>query len=267
MLVTALVVVSLVAVSGCASSATGAAAATVAPAASVAPAAAAAPATPAPAPVTAAAFDFESGVSGSAPAEEGKLLPVVIEAVVSTDKAKTGKQSVKISDTSSTTTGYLRATVSSLASGSLKASVYVPSGIDGTAYVTLWSGGNTQASNMCFDVVFSIDGTLKYRQQNESKTQIVLMKADGTSNLMWNADAWNDVVISWSNIAQSNVVTLTLNGEVAKTGPSDKVAGATPVEKIPVTVTALVPDRLEVKYGNNGSNYTKSIYVDGVMFK
>lgn len=211
--------------------------------------------TPTPTPL----FGFESGTVGVAPGAENSITPTVSQALVSSTRAKSGTNSVAISDTSGSVAGYFRATTTSAATGSFKASIWIPSGVDGTTYMTVWSGGNTQASNLVLDIIFNTDGTIKYRQQGSLSTQ-VSFTTDGTTPINWTSNAWNDIVITWTSVNTTNVCQVTINGTTAYT------TSATPSSNIPTGLTGLTPDRIEIKYGTNAGTFTSSVYADDLFF-
>jgi len=214
----------------------------------------------APAPI----FGFESGAPGAIPEAENSITPTLVNVLVSNEQARSGSNSVKLSDTASATVGSFRATTGSARSGSFKLSVYVPADVDGTVYVDVWAGGNAQSTNLVCDLVFAVsDKTLRYRQGSSQRT---LLQSDGVTSLKWVGDAWNDLVISWTEVDSSNVVQVSLNGESAKTSTADSVAGSTPVFNIPTYLNGKTPDRIEVKYGNSSLTYLKSIYIDDLRF-
>ncbi|TLM75636.1 hypothetical protein ACONUD_16300 [Microbulbifer harenosus] len=183
-------------------------------------------------------YDFESDLLGAAPADPFTS----VEAVVSSEQAKSGSQAVKLSDTSTTDNGKLRVTApAAAASGSFRVSVWVPNNMDTTAYLTLFSGGNSSASNKVAEAILTSAGDLRLRG------------ADGSQNSVgsYSVEQWNDFEFAWEDIGTSGSYSLYLNGVLVGSGYESVLGG-------------LIPDRVEIKYGTSSSTSGTSIFVDDI---
>ena len=179
-------------------------------------------------------FGFEADTLGAAPAgfdAEGDIQ-------VSAEMAREGSQSVKFTHAVDGQVR-LRQSQAPAATGSLSAAVYIPAGVDADTLITLYADTYNSA-NRSIDLLFKGDGTLRRREGGSQE--------DVTS---YSVDAWNEVTVSWEDIAVSNEFTLWLNGVELGT--------------FPVATPNLVPERVEFKFGGNASEISPvSVYLDAV---
>jgi hypothetical protein len=190
-------------------------------------------------------FDFEDDTLGEYPAGFNSSITAYI--VVSDERARTGTQSAKMTRFFEGDNVNLRRVMYSAPSGTFKVSVYIPSDLveNVNTYVTLWQDSYTAANDRIADLVLTYNGTLQNRIPGGSLETI-----EGAS---FNVGGWNDIEMTWTDIATTGEYTLTVNGTLIGTLLSEH--------------TGRTPGRFEVKYGASSSpvNADVSIFVDSIF--
>src|SRR5690606_28230962 len=163
---------------------------------------------------------------------------------VSDAQARMGSRSVQMTRVKKENVNFRR-TIGAAPSGEFKVSVFVPENIqDGTdIYLTLFAGGNSAGTNRVAEVILRPSGEIRNRAPGGQET------LDG---ITYNLGAWNDFVLSWTDINPGGVYTLTLNGQS--------------VGVLPAEYTDRIPDRFEIKMGSSSSPVSPdvSIFIDSI---
>ncbi|MCP8899875.1 hypothetical protein [Gilvimarinus xylanilyticus] len=184
-------------------------------------------------------YSFEEDTLGQAPADLENDADTPSHVQVSSDLAKDGTQSVKLSHPDEGQVR-LRANWGAKDTGSVSAAVYIPAANTADVLMTVYATTYNSA-NRSMDIILKPDGDLKRRTQSGQE--------DTTS---YNFDAWNTIKLSWTEITTSNEYTLWVNGVNQGT--------------FPVATPNLTPERVEFKFGGNASDTSpESVYLDSVV--
>jgi VCBS repeat-containing protein len=172
------------------------------------------------------------------------------EATVRTLAAASANLVARMADTSTTADAELRLTTAALAEGSISTTLKLQaiSGFtattdvseDNTAYISVY-GGSASSSNLTGEVVFTNDGTVKYRDANKDQ-QII----DG---LTYTDDTDIDVVLEWTATGYS----VSIDGGTTFFGPYVAINTGTATETY------------QIRIGSSSKESAKELLADDIV--
>jgi len=172
------------------------------------------------------------------------------EATVKTLSVGGASKVARMADTTTTADAELRLTTAALAEGSISATLKLQAiadftatpdvSEDNTAYISIY-GGSASSSNLTGEIVFTNDGTIKYRDANKDQ-QII----DG---LTYSDDADIDVVIDWTATGYS----LSIDGGTTFYGPYVAINTGTATETY------------QIRIGSSSKESAKELLADDIV--
>jgi VCBS repeat-containing protein len=171
------------------------------------------------------------------------------EATVKTLSTATNKVA-RMADTTTTADAELRLTTAALAEGSISTTLKLQAiagftatpdvSEDNTAYISVY-GGSASSSNLTGEIVFTNDGTVKYRDANKDQ-QII----DG---LTYSDDTDIDVVLKWTATGYS----VSIDGGTTFFGPYVAINTGTATETY------------QIRIGSSGKESAKELLADDII--